>query len=185
MEGDPPMSEPILAPSPEPIPAAEPIASPEPPAQVPSETDWKAEARKWEQRAKEYKPKADQFAALEDASKSETQRLQETAAQAQRDAETARNEAIRYKAAATHGIPAEHFDLLGDGTEEQVTAKAQKVAALLAAQAAVTTPPVVPVTPGRLAVEQMRPGATPAGTESEDDVIYAALFGPPKQTTNS
>lgn len=137
------------------------------------------EAASYRTQVQELKPRADQFAALEEASKSDAQRLQESVAQAQRDAESARAEAIRYKAAATHGIPVEHFDLLGTGTEEQVTANAQKVAALLAAQVAAVTPPA-PVTPGRLSVEQMRPGATPAGTESEEDVAYAKLFGPPK-----
>lgn len=175
------MSEPITTPT---EPAVTPPAEP---AQAP-ETDWKTEARKWEQRAKEnlaqvqeLRPKADQFTALEQASMSEQQRLAEAAAAAQTALATAQADAIRYKAAATHGIPAEHFDLLGTGSEEQITANAQKVAGLLAAQAAAAaTPAAQPVTPGRLPVEQMRGGATPAGTESEDDVTYASLFGAPK-----
>lgn len=120
-----------------------------------------------------------EYQSLVQASKSEQQRQAEALQTAQQREAAAVADAIRYKAAATHGIPAEHFDLLGTGSEEQVTANAQKVAALLAAQVAeVTNTP--PVTPTRLPVEQMRPGATPAGTETEDDVIYARLFGPPK-----
>lgn len=134
------------------------------------------EAANYRTQVAELKPKADQFSALEEASKTEAQRLSETAATAQRDADEARAEAIRYKAAATHGIPADHFDLLGTGTEEEITARAEKLAALLAVQAA---PPTVPATPVR-PLEQLRPGATPGEPVNEEDAVYAALFGPPK-----
>lgn len=112
---------------------------------------------------------------LVEASKSEAQRQQEAVENAKREADTARAEAIRYKAAATHGISADHFDLLGSGTEEEINARAEKISALVAAQvaAAPTAPPTT------RPVEQLRPGATPAGTESEEDVIYATLFGRP------
>lgn len=173
------MSEPIQTPQPEAIPT--PVT--QEPAQA--ETDWKTESRKWEQRAKdnlaqvqELKPRADQFAALEEASKTEAQRLADAASTAQAALATAQAEAVRYKVAATHGIPAEHFDLLGSGSEEEVTTRAEKLAALLAAQVApVTPPPAQPVTPGRRPVEQMRPGASPAGSETAEDVDYARLFG--------
>lgn len=135
------------------------------------------EAASYRTQVNELKPKAEQFTALEEASKSEAQRLAEAAQTAQRDAETARAEAIRYKAAATHGISADYFDLLGSGTEDEINARAEKIAALAAAQAAATqtAPP-----PATRPVEQLRPGATPAGAESEDDVILAKLFGPPQ-----
>lgn len=148
------------------------------------EIDWKAKSREWEKRAKdnlaqisELRPKADQFAALEEASKSEAQRLVEQAETATRAAETARAEAIRYKAAATYGIGADHFDLLGSGTEEEISARAEKIAALVAIQATTQTPATPP---SSRPVEQLRAGATPAGTESEEDVILAKLFGPPQ-----
>lgn len=167
------MSEPVIEVTPEPTTPTEPAAQP-------AETDWKAEARKWEQRAKEnlsqvsaLKPQADQFQALVEASKSDQQRLEEAAAQAQREAETARSEAIRYKAAATHGIPADHFELLGSGTEDEVTARAQKIAELIAK----ATAPPAPGAPQTRPVEQLRPGASPSGMETADDVIYAQLFG--------
>jgi hypothetical protein len=135
------------------------------------------EAANYRTQVAELKPLAEQFKALEDASKSEAQRLAETAEAAKRDAETARAEAIRYKAAATHGISADHFDLLGSGSEEEITARAEKIASLVAAQAAATQTVTPPAT---RPVEQLRPGATPAGSESEDDVILAKLFGPPQ-----
>lgn len=135
------------------------------------------EAANYRTKVNELTPQAEQFKALEEASKSEAQRLAEAAEVAKRDADTARAEAIRYKAAATHGISADYFDLLGSGTEEQVSANAEKIATLLAAQAAAAQTVTPPAT---RPVEQMRPGATPAGSESEDDVILAKLFGPPK-----
>ncbi|NUR24984.1 MAG: hypothetical protein HOV83_03900, partial [Catenulispora sp.] len=72
-----------------------------------------------------------------------------------------------------HGIPADHFDLLGSGTEEEITARAEKLASLIAAQ----HQPPAPAAPQRRPVEQLRPGATPSGAESEDDVLFAQLFG--------
>lgn len=135
------------------------------------------EAANYRTQVSELRPKAEQFTALEEASKSEAQRLAEAAQTAQRDAETARAEATRYKAAATYGIGADHFDLLGSGSEDEITARAEKIASLVAAQAAATQTVTPPAT---RPVEQLRPGATPAGTESEDDVILAKLFGPPQ-----
>lgn len=128
----------------------------------------------------EQKQQLAEYQRLVDASKSEAQRQAEAVANATREAETARAEAVRYRVAATHGIPADHFDLLGSGTEEEIAARAEKISTLLAAQAAAaaTTPPVG--APPARPVEQLRPGATPAGVQSEDDVIFASLFGPPK-----
>lgn len=131
------------------------------------------EAARYRTQVNELKPLADQFRALEESTKSETQRFAEAAEAAKRDAENARAEAIRYKAAATHGISADHFDLLGSGTEEEITARAEKLAALISAQQQPTTP----AAPQRRPVEQLRPGATPGGAESEDDVLFAQLFG--------
>lgn len=115
----------------------------------------------------------DEYNRLVEASKSEAQRQQEAIEAAKHEAETARAEAIRYKAAAAHGIGAEHFELLGSGTEEEISARAEKIAALLAAQAG----PAPATAPQTRPVEQMRPGATPGEAESADDVLYKQLFG--------
>lgn len=121
----------------------------------------------------EQQQQLEEYQALVEASKSEAQRQQEALAAATREAETARADAIRYRAAATYGIPADHFDLLGAGTEQEITARAEKLAGLLGAQAAPQTPP-----PAGRPVEQLRPGATPAAAPSEDDLVYERLFGP-------
>lgn len=135
-----------------------------------------AEAESLRKQIAELKPQADQFRRLEEASKSEAQRLAEAAEAARRDADTARSDAIRYKAAATYGIPSDHFDLLGTGTEDEISARAEKIRALLA------TPPAAPAAPASTApqtrpVAQLRPGATPGETQNEDDVLYQRLFG--------
>lgn len=128
----------------------------------------------------EQKTQLAEYQKVVEASKTEAQRLADSAAAAQREAETAKAEAIRYKAAATHKIGAEHFDLLGTGTEDEVLARAEKVAALLTAQAAVVPPVVPPTTPTTRPVEQLQPGATPAGAVDEDELVYQTLFGAPK-----
>lgn len=121
----------------------------------------------------EQQQQLDEYNRLVEASKSEAQRQAEALEAARREAEMTRAEAIRYKAAATHGISAEHFDLLGTGTEEEVSARAEKIAALLAAQAG----PAPATAPQTRPVEQLRPGATPGEAESADDVLYKQLFG--------
>jgi hypothetical protein len=174
----------------EPTPEVTP-AAPEAPAVTPPATQNENDLPQWAREAiskanreaanyrtqvAELKPQADQFRMLEEASKSEAQRLAEAAEAARRDADTFRSEAIRYKAAATFGIPAEHFDLLGTGTEDEISARAEKIRALLA------TPPAAPAAPASTApqtrpVAQLRPGATPGEPQNEDDVLYQQLFG--------
>lgn len=135
------------------------------------------EAASYRTQVAELKPKAEQFTRLEEASKSEAQRLAEAASQARSDAEQARAEAVRYRVAATHGITADHFDLLGSGTEDEIVARAAKLSTLLAAQAAAQTTPAT--APSTRPVEQMRPGALPGEAVTEDDAVWASLFGPP------
>lgn len=71
-------------------------ATPAAPAQTPTgtdnppkvdETDWKAEARKWEQRAKDNKSAAEQLATLEESQKTESEKLAERLAEAKTEAD--------------------------------------------------------------------------------------------------
>lgn len=127
------------------------------------------EAASYRTKVKELEPQAALAAQLEEASKSEAQRLQEAAEASRRDAEAAKADALRYRLAAKHGIPEEDFDLLGSGTEEQIEARAQRIASYRAATA---TPP-----PAGRTTERLRPGASPTDPQSEDDVLYGSLFG--------
>lgn len=76
------MSEPT--PTPPADQAAQPPATPET-----DTTDWKAEARKWEARAKENRTAAEKLAQLEDANKSETEKLADKLTQAEQRAQEA------------------------------------------------------------------------------------------------
>lgn len=95
------------------------------------ETDWKAEARKWESRAKENRTAAEELQQLKDAEKSELQRATEAAEAAQRELAASKSEAARLRIAAKHGIGEDHLDLLTGANEDELEAKAEKLAKLI------------------------------------------------------
>ena len=143
-------------------PVAVPPAT-EPPAATP-ETDWKAEARKWETRAKENKSAADRLAEIDEASKTEAEKQAERMAELEKSATAAKVEALRYKHAAKHGISEEDAELFLTASDEETIAKqAERFAARNPA-----TPPPPPTgayVPGE--------GRTPA-TPNLDDAIAEA-----------
>lgn len=128
------------------------------------------------------KAKADRLAEIEDAQKTEQQRHAEAAAAAQKERDEARAEALRYRAAATHKIDSDYFDLLGTGSEEQITQRAERIGGLLSENAQMKAE-LEALRAGRPAptsgtpVVALKPGATPEGTKTEDDVLYERLFG--------
>lgn len=91
-----------------------------------SETDWKAEARKWEQRAKENTEAAKKLADIEEANKTEIQKAQERAAAAEQRATQAELTALKVRIAAEKGVPVE---VLHGNDEAAITAAADKVLA--------------------------------------------------------
>lgn len=131
----------------------------------------RSDAAKYRTKVRELEPAAEKARQLEEAQKTEQQRLEERAATAERERQDALNEVMRYRVAAQHGITADDIDLLGSGSEDQMTAKAQRIAALYAQQNRTTAP-----NPSR-PVEQLRPGATPTDQKSEEDLLYEQLFG--------
>lgn len=97
------------------------------------DTDWKAEARKWESRAKENLAKAKQhedaarrLAELEERDKTETQKLQDKLAAAEKRAKDAEAALLRHQVAAEKNVPA---DLLTGGSREELEAAADKLIA--------------------------------------------------------
>ena len=96
-----------------PVPAQEP---PKPPKV--DETDWKAEARKHEARAKEYKVAADKLATIEEANKTEAQKSADRLAAAEKDAVDARRDALKFRIAAKFAIDDEAADALLTGNDE-------------------------------------------------------------------
>ena len=110
--------------------AAAPVI--EAPAQ---EIDWKSMARKWESQAKANKDAADKLAQIEESKKSETQKLQEQIAQYEQRATQAERDRERLAVIAKHGIPEEYHDLVHGTDAESLSASAEKVKALITANA--------------------------------------------------
>lgn len=144
-----PAGEPTPNPNPEaPAPENPAQGDQKPEAQAPAkpETDWRAEAKKWETRAKENKTAADRLAQLEDAQKTELQKIQERAEAAEKraaDLEAAEQQRIakaeqakqiadwKTKIAADpkfEGVPA---SALRGSTEEELREHAAELKALI------------------------------------------------------
>jgi hypothetical protein len=105
------------APPPESAAPPEPAQAPEAEPAKP-ETDWKTEAKKWESRAKENSTAAKRLAEIEEANKTETQKLADRAAAAEKAAEEARSETLRYRIASEFQLDAEQAAALEHVTSE-------------------------------------------------------------------
>jgi hypothetical protein len=122
------------APTPTPAPPAEgtPTPTPTAPPAPAKETDWKAEARKWEDRAKENKTAAEKLAAFEESQKTEAQKLADraTAAEIERDALKAEKQVAGWKADVSKetGVPAA---ALAGSTLEEIQAHAETLKPLI------------------------------------------------------
>jgi hypothetical protein len=143
---------------------------------------WRHHAQKHEKRVKGFgqytpdqvKTMATRLAEIEDAQKTEQQRLQERATTAEQRAAQLESANARLLAATRHGIPADLIDLLGDGSEEQIEQRAVLLAEKLAA--AVPTPTPTPPPTSR-PVESLKPGAAPAASEPDPDAWLRRLAG--------
>lgn len=101
----------------------EPTATPTTEQAEESGTDWKAEARKWEQRSKENAAAAKKLAELEEANKSEATKAAEKIAALEAQVAEATASALRAKTAAETGLPVELLTASDeDGLKEQVKA---------------------------------------------------------------
>lgn len=155
------------------------------PADAPRPTEtvefWKQKSREQEARAKANADAARRLQEIEESQKTEAQRQADAVARATREAAEARAEAARFKAAATHGIKPDYLDLLGSGDEETVSARAQRLAPLLAAAAEADAlraelEALRQGKPGPLAsrpVADLKPGATPSDAPA-DEAEFAA-----------
>lgn len=153
-ENDAPTTEPAATPAAPAPAAAAPTTLPrdfDPNADVDwdadlSDADWKVRARKWERDYKrtstERQAEQQELEAFRNATKTDQQRLEDAANAARTELQTAKSEAARLRVAVKHQIAEEDFELLGEGTEEQLTARAERIVALrgVAAQPAVPKP---------------------------------------------
>lgn len=108
------------------------------------ETDWKAEARKWEARAKAAKADAEdaqKWREYEQAQKPAQERLADELAQAKAEAERASAQLLRYEIAAAKGITGEATLLLKGTTRDELEAEADILLKLVASQSKNTPRP--------------------------------------------
>jgi hypothetical protein len=170
-------------------PGQEPVVPTSPPAEqdVSSLPQWardaiskaNGEAAKYRTQVRDLEPKAQQFAKLEEASKTELQRQTEALEAANRAREEAQAEALRFRVAAEEGVSKDDLDLLGNGDEEQIRARAVRIAEMRTAAAVAAT--AATLKPGQRPQEALRPGATPSNEPlSEDEQLYQAIYGPQK-----
>ncbi|MCB1240645.1 MAG: hypothetical protein KDB30_13380 [Tetrasphaera sp.] len=170
------MSTPIVdpapaAPAPTPTP---PAAQPDtPPAAPPAQdgTDWKAEARKWEERAKANKAELDAHQQqIADSQKTAEQKAADAAA----DAAAAKLEALRWQVAATKGLDPILATRLTGSSKEELEADADALMALIPPKApeAPPAPPAGPTVPGQ------QPGGTnPPAVVTQADLDALAAEG--------
>lgn len=133
-------------------PAQEPTSTPanDQPTTPKADVDWVAEARKWEARAKEnaakikaLEPAAARLAEIEEAQKTEAQKLADRLAEAERKAQAAELKALRSDIAQAKGVPAV---LLTGSTEEELNASAD---ALLVFRGGAPRTPAAPPADGQ------------------------------------
>lgn len=140
-------------------------AAPEP-VEAESGTDWQAEARKWEARAKENKTAKVELDRLKHANMTETERISADLAETARERDDAVSKLARVEAALRHGLDMNDLDLLGSGSADEIEDRAKRLAARLAESGAPRKPQPDP-SQGR---------RTPPGTSTADQ-FAAALTG--------
>lgn len=162
------MTEPAApAPAPATDPAGtEPHGSTEPPKQDPKPTEtvefWKQKAREQESRAKSNAEAAKKLADIEEAQKTETQRLTDRAEKAEFRAEEAEQKLLRLEVGIEKGLSPVQAKRLVGRTREELEADADELLA--------TFKPAEPnqEPKPRRPVEQLRPGAAPAASVPTD-----------------
>jgi hypothetical protein len=148
-------------------PTLEVVAEPEAPQGEPVDaTDWKAEARKWEKRAKDSsadRELAAKWREYEEAQKPAQERMAEELATTKVEAESARVALLRYEVAAEKNIPSEAIRLLTGSSREELEEAADALVALMATQSKPKTP--VPDE------SQGRPDVTKLGQLTKEDLV--------------
>lgn len=126
-----------------------------------------SEAKGLRARVKELESYEAQVKATEDAKKSEIDKAAERAAKAEQRAAEVEAELIRERIARRYSISDDDLDLLGSGSEEQITARAERLKAKNDAAAAATAKADPP--PSDRPTEKLRPGATPREAPAAED----------------
>lgn len=122
----------------------------------------RAEAARYRTERNEYRNDHEELQKIKDAEKTEIERSQERVSALESDLESARRELTIERVARKFGIGEDDLDLLGSGTQEQLEARAERIAALNEKAAASVAPP------SNLPKENLVPGSG-KGNEPEDD----------------
>jgi hypothetical protein len=104
--------------TPEPQQPAQAADAPKPAEPKVDETDWKAEARKWEQRAKANNEAAAKLAQIEEANKTEAQKAADRLAAAEKEAAEAKATVLRRDIALEFSLTKDDAALLDKITDE-------------------------------------------------------------------
>lgn len=124
--------------------------------------------REAERQLNEFRARLQEY---EDRDKTELQKAQEAARKYEQELTTARVSNARLMAAAIHNLPADLIDLLGDGADEEIDARAKLLAERLAAAAPAAAPAEEqprPIPARTRPVESLTPGARPANEKPTD-----------------
>jgi len=115
------------APAAPPVAPEAPVAPTEPATPAKVETDWKAEARKWEDRAKTNSKAAEKLTEIEDAAKTAEQKLEERATNAEKALAASDLKAARSEVALEKGLTASQAKRLVGTTKDELTADADEL----------------------------------------------------------
>ena len=154
--------EPTDEPENEPTGEPEPQDDPPEPGKGEDEPDWKAEARKWEKRAKQNSDAAARLQELEDAQKTEQEKLTEKLSATEKRAADAELRAARLEVATEKGLPKSSVKFLTGTTPEELEESADELLSLISPD------DDEPSGPSRRPRERLKPGASP-DTEPEPD----------------
>jgi len=126
--------------------------------------DWKAEARKWERRAKENMEAARRLREAEEAEKTELQKMAERAEAAEKRAAEAEGRLLRLEVAQAKGLTAAQAKRLTGSTREELEADADELLEAFGAKKA-----------------EPKEGDGDEGEAKPDESAGAAIFGRPKE----
>lgn len=127
----------------------------------------------WRTKYREAEPIVQKHMEMEEAQKTELQRVQEQLQQERQSRTEIETGHARLELAVQYSIPPDDIDLIGSGSREEMEARAVRLGALHAASA--KTPPP----PSNRPVEGLRPGATPEPPHPADN-SYPAEWAPPE-----
>lgn len=130
-----------------------------------TEVDWKAQARKWEARAKDAQADrelAAKWREYENNQKSEHEKLADELARVKAEASEASSKLLRYEVASQKGIPSDALTLLNGSSREELETAADTLLSLIADQSKPKTP--------RPDDNQGKPASSAIGQLSKEDL---------------